>query len=323
MERQILLDSKQLYISCVVPIFNEQDGVENFVTQLATYIKTLTNRYEIILIDDGSRDNTVGVIESKLLNDSHVKLIQFSRNFGKEIALTAGLQHVEGDVALLIDSDFQHPFEVIPTFLTHWAQGYDMAYGVREDRRDESFMKRYFTNIFYKLMDMMSEISIPADAGDFRLLDRKVVEALNQCGEHSRFMKGLYAWVGFKSIAVPYPVRERQTGQSSFRFRKLAGLALTGLISFSDVPLRIWGLIGLAISSVSFIYALCIVFATLFFGKDVPGYATIIVCVLFFGGIQLLSIGMLGEYIARIFREVKQRPTYIIAKTHGIQIEKK
>lgn len=315
--RQQLLTNKQVFISCIVPVHNEAEGISHFVLKLKEKLQTLSQQFEIILIDDGSKDDSSSIIEGLL--DDEVKLIAFSRNFGKENALTAGLQYCQGDVAILVDSDFQHPFDLFDVFLEKWAEGYDMPYGVRKDRSNESRTKRWFAHQFYRLLGLLSEIKVPSDAGDFRLLDRRVIDALNECHEYSRFMKGLYAWVGFKGIAIPYNVQDRFAGTSSWSFFKLFDLALTGIISFSDAPLRIWSLIGAFISSVSFIYAIWIIFKTLLFGVDVPGYATIVVAIMFFGGIQLISVGILGEYIARIFREVKKRPQFIVAKAIGFK----
>jgi polyisoprenyl-phosphate glycosyltransferase len=315
-QRQQLLDDKAFRLSCIVPVHNEEAGIATFVPALIKSLETITPHYEIILIDDGSKDQSRAIIEEQLLS-ANVKLIAFSRNFGKEQAITAGLAHASGDATLIIDADFQHPFHIIPKMLARWTEGYDMAYGVRSTREDETPSKRIFTGLFYKVMGLMSEVKIPPDAGDFRLLDKQVVQAINQCQENSRFMKGLYAWVGYRSIAIPFKPKDRFAGQSSWHFFKLFDLALTGVISFSDFPLRAWSLIGVAISSISLIYALWIVLSTLIFGVDVPGYATIITAVIFFGGIQLLSVGIMGEYIARIFREVKRRPPFIIAKKIG------
>jgi glycosyltransferase involved in cell wall biosynthesis len=249
----------------------------------------------------------------------HIKLLALSRNFGKENALTAGLEHCTGDVAIILDSDFQHPLEMIPVFLKHWGEGYEMVYGVRENRDDESSVKRGFANLFYWLMAKITKIDIPSNAGDFRLLDRKVVDSLNQFQERSRFMKGLYAWVGFKRLAVPFKVQERAAGKSSWGLGRLTELAITGITSFSDIPLRVWGFIGFVISLISLVYAIYIITVTLLFGADLPGFPSIIVALMFFGGIQLLSIGILGEYIARIFSEVKQRPKYIVEQKHGFE----
>ncbi len=313
-ERQLKWQARAVFVSCLVPVMNEEAAVAHFVGELALFLKGFTDCYEIILIDDGSTDRTPEIIKNELLSDK-VKWIQFSRNFGKENALTAGLHHAQGEAVLMIDADFQHPFETIHRFFEYWIQGYDMVYGVRNNRDDEGPIKQRVTRLFYKLIGKMSEVDIPADAGDFRLLGRSVVDALNQYGEQARFMKGLYACVGFKSIGVPYDVEKRTLGKSSFKLRRLFSLALTGIISFSDLPLRVWTLIGILISGISFLYALWIVFVTLYYGVDLPGYATIVVCILFFGGIQLLSIGILGEYIARIFHEVKKRPLYIVKES--------
>jgi glycosyltransferase involved in cell wall biosynthesis len=318
--RKKLLQSQAVVISCIVPVHNEEALIADFIDALRAQLMEITHQSEIIVINDGSCDQTE-VILTQLAIDQKIKLINFSRNFGKEQAIAAGLAHCSGDVGIIIDADFQHPIEVVPTFLEKWAEGFDMVYGLREDRLTDTRIKRFFTKIFYRLLSASTKVPIPPHAGDFRLLDKKVVDALNLCKERTRFTKGLYAWVGFSSIAVPFKVVERPAGKSSYRYRQLADLALTGLISFSDIPLRIWGLVGLLISGLSFVIALYIIFSTLIFGVDVPGYATILVTIIFFGGIQLLSIGFLGEYIARIFHEVKNRPPYIIKKSYGLDVK--
>jgi polyisoprenyl-phosphate glycosyltransferase len=305
-----------LLISCIVPIFNEQAVIENFIRALHEKLLKLSIPFEILVIDDGSSDQTYPLLIA-LSTQFKIKVIRFSRNFGKESALTAGLKHCKGDVTILMDCDFQHPLSLLDTFLEKWTEGYDMVYGVQANRKHETFFKRSFTQLFYRLMRSMTKTDIPPHAGDFRLLDKKVVQALLQLPEKSRFMKGLYAWVGFASFAVPFEAPERSGGKSAWNFSRLTELALTGLTAFSDVPLRIWGLIGLIISTISFAYGLLIIFDTLLYGVDVPGYATIVVAIMFFGGIQLLSIGILGEYIGRIFTEVKNRPNYIIEQQIG------
>lgn len=315
-DRQQAIQDKRVFISCIVPVYNEEGNVAAFFEKLQDALRKLTNHFEIIAIDDGSRDATVEKIVH-LPEEYGVKLLSFSRNFGKETALTAGLDHCSGDVAILMDADFQHPIEVIPEFLALWGQGYDMAYGVRKNRDNESRIKRHFANLFYWLMGKMTHINMPSNAGDFRLLDRKVIDALNQLQERTRFMKGLYAWVGYKVIAVPFNVQDRKAGTSSWRLGKLTELAITGITSFSDIPLRVWGFIGFIVSTIAMVYAVYFLSYTLLHGADLPGFPSIIVAVMFLGGIQLLSIGILGEYIARIFTEVKQRPKYLIARKHG------
>ncbi len=316
LDRQQRLISNNLFISCVVPVYNEETVIDSFLAQLHTQLSQLSNNFEIIVVDDGSRDRTAAKLV-ELLPRHPLKLITLSRNFGKEIALSAGLDHCKGEVVILIDSDFQHPFELIPVFLHQWSEGFDMVYGIRTNRDDESPIKRYFAHVFYALMAKSTHIDIPRNAGDFRLLDRKVVDALNTIEERNRFMKGLYAWVGFKSIGVPFEVKERAGGKSAWKFTRLTELAITGILSFSDLPLRIWSLIGFIISMISFSYALFIILDTMIYGKDIPGFASLFVSIMFFGGVQLLSIGILGEYIARIFNEVKRRPKYIIEEKHG------
>lgn len=317
-ERQQALQNQAVYISCIVPVYNEEALVEPFFKELSDCLKKLASRYEIIVIDDGSHDKTVEKI-TQLPSDYHIKLLGLSRNFGKETALTAGLEHCSGDVAIILDADFQHPIDVIPTFLQQWAEGYEMVYGVRQNRDNESSIKRNLANLFYWLMTKITNIDIPNNAGDFRLLDRKVITAINQFQERSRFMKGLYAWVGFKKVGVPFTVQDRPAGKSSWGLARLTELALTGITSFSDIPLRVWGFIGFVISFISLVYAIYFLTKTLIFGADLPGFPSIIVAVMFLGGVQLLSIGILGEYIARIFTEVKQRPKYIVEKMHGFE----
>ena len=314
--RKQLIADKQVYISCVVPLYNEQDNVIKFIADLDQQLAALSQKYEIIMVDDGSRDSTPE--KALTLTNDHIKLILFSRNFGKENALTAGMEHCSGDVTILIDADFQHPITLLPVFLQHWADGYDMAYGVRKNRDSESFVARFLAQFFYFIVKL-SHVNIPQNAGDFRLLDKKVVDAINSMQERNRFMKGLYAWVGFKTIAVPFDVVKRKAGKTGMNFFDRIELALTGIASFSNMPLRVWSLVGMVISLVAFIYGAYIVFKTLLFGTDIPGYATIVVAIMFFGGIQLLSIGILGEYLARIFTEVKHRPKYIVAKKVGIE----
>ena len=315
-QRQLMLQNKAVFISCIVPVFNEEMVATAFIEQLQATLRELADRFEIIVVDDGSRDHTVAKI-LQLPKTYHVKLLGLSRNFGKEIALTAGLEHSSGDVVIMLDADFQHPVESLISFLQRWAEGYDMVYGMRIDRESETYIKRNFARLFYWLMQKITKINIPNNAGDFRLMDRCIVDALKQFPERTRFMKGLYAWLGFKSIGVPFEVRDRAAGKSSWRFAKLTELAITGITSFSDVPLRVWGFVGFVISLISLIYAIYIITVTLLYGADLPGFPTLVVAIMFLGGIQLLSIGILGEYIARIFTEVKQRPKYLLQIKEG------
>ncbi|VVC75704.1 hypothetical protein AQUSIP_09940 [Aquicella siphonis] len=315
-QREFMLKNKTIFISCVVPVYNEEAVIVSFIESLQAVLSSLTERFEIIIVDDGSRDHTMEKVRS-LPKDFHVKLLGLSRNFGKEVALTAGIEHSGGDVVILMDADFQHPLNLLPVFLHHWAEGYDMVYGVRTHRASESYIKRHLAHLFYWVMQKITKIDIPNNAGDFRLMDRKIIQALNAFPERTRFMKGLYAWVGYQAIGVPFEVMDRAGGKSSWRFSKLTELAITGITSFSDVPLRIWGFVGFIISLLALVYAIYIITVTMIYGADLPGFPTLVVAIMFLGGIQLLSIGILGEYIARIFTEVKQRPKYLLQIKDG------
>jgi glycosyltransferase involved in cell wall biosynthesis len=303
-------------ITCVVPAFNEADGIAAFLNALCRHLAGLTDRYDVIVVDDGSRDGT-GLEVIAASGGLPVRLIGLSRNFGKEAAISAGLEEANGEVVVILDADFQHPFATIDEFIRHWQQGYDMVYGIRSDRRTDPLVRRQLSRMFYRMLSRGASVDIPADAGDFRLLDRKVVAALRDLPESSRFMKGLYTWVGYRSIGIPFVVEERRNGETSFNFPRLFELAVTGLTSFSTFPLRLWVGVGSLISGCSILYALYILGRTLVRGVDVPGWATITVAVTFLGGVQLLSIGILGEYVARIFTEVKRRPNYLVAERHG------
>jgi polyisoprenyl-phosphate glycosyltransferase len=303
-------------ISCIIPAYNESDSLLTTLPLLCDTLTPLAQKLEIIVVDDGSHDMTSATVVA-LRKDYPIKLIQLSRNFGKEYAITAGLDQAKGDVAIIVDADGQHPVSLIADFLNHWQSGYDMVYGIRKHRKDEFFLKRKLTAFFYTLINYKSEIKITPNAGDFRLLDRRVIEAIKTLPERARFMKGLYAWVGFKSKSVFYEPQIRQQGHSHFNLRRYSELALTGLTSFTDLPLRICGILGGLISMCSIFYGLYIALHTLLVGATLPGWATLAVAITFLGGLQLLSIGILGEYISRIFVEVKGRPNYVVAKQVG------
>lgn len=302
-------------LSIVVPAYNESTNLIKFVESLRITVSKITPSFEIIIINDGSRDNTdeIGV---QLAKDPGIRYLSFSRNFGKEAALSAGIDYARGDAVLLIDADFQHPMDKLSEMCDLWQNGYDMVYGVIVDRDNESFLKRFGTRFFYSLMSAGTDVPIPQNAGDFRWLDRKVVDALKTLPERNRFMKGLYAWVGFKSIGLPFVPADRFSGESSFKLTSLIKLALSGITAFSTLPLRLWTFIGGFISLVAISYGIYVVFETLIYGNPVGGWPTITVALMLFSGVQLLSIGILGEYIGRIFDEVKQRPLYLIAKDY-------
>jgi glycosyltransferase involved in cell wall biosynthesis len=300
-------------LSCIVPAFNEANGLSQFLKELHEITHRLCPQVEIILVDDGSEDETP-IIAAGLVHALGLRYIRLSRNFGKEAALTAGIDRAQGDAVLVIDADYQHPLEVLPVMLEHWRQGYDVVYGVRRSRADEGAIKRIGTRLLYNILSADAPVPIPVAAGDFRLLDRKVVEALRRLHERNRFMKGLYAWVGFSSIAVPFDVCKRRHGTSQFPLRKLLRLALDGITAFTNLPLRIWSGFGMAMSISALIYGSWVVVQTLIRGNDVPGWPTIVAGLMFFSGLQLISIGIIGEYLGRVFDEVKGRPIYIVSE---------
>ena len=302
-------------LSVVVPCYNEANHLQEFIAALKSAITPITKNCEILLINDGSKDNTRDVSFS-LVKEGNVRYLEFSRNFGKEAALMAGIDHANGDAVLLIDADFQHPLEKLPEMAALWQSGYEMIYGVIANRQGESITKRLGTSLLYKLLNT-SDIAIPENAGDFRWLDRKVVKALKNLPERNRFMKGLYAWVGFKSIAIPFELRDRPSGQSTFSTGRLIKLGMAGLTSFSAAPLQLWIGIGALISFLALVYGAYVIVDTAVYGNAVSGWPTLTVALMLFSGIQLLSIGILGEYIGRIFTEVKQRPLYVISEDLG------
>lgn len=303
-------------ISVVAPFYNEEPVIGHFFREVTAALQGIGTAWEIVCVDDGSRDHTLDRLLAEARANPAVKIVELSRNFGKESALTAGLESATGDVVVLLDADLQDPPALIGQMLDKWREGYDVVYGVRRSRRSESLPKRATASGFYKVFNALTAVPVPADSGDFRLMDRRVVDRLGELPERTRFMKGLFAWLGFKSAAVTYDRPGREQGQSAWSYWKLWNFALEGVTSFSTMPLRVWTYVGLSVSLLSFIYASFLVFRTLFFGVDVPGYASLMVVILFLGGIQLISLGVIGEYLGRVFIEVKQRPLYIIDRVH-------
>ncbi len=304
-------------LSVVVPAFNEGRNIETLAERLVPVLDDLATSWEIIFVDDGSHDDTLTRIKALAAWDRRVRAVSFSRNFGKEIAIAAGLDHAGGRAVVLMDADLQHPPEVIREFVAKWREGHAVVYGQRIDRAGDGVVRRKLTQGFYRLFAAAGETPLPPGAGDFRLMDRKAVDALRSMGERARFSKGLYAWIGFKSVGVPFEVADRAEGVSKFSFRKLFSFAFDGITSFSTVPLKLWTYVGVTISFFSILSALFFLTRTFVEGVDVPGYASLIVSVMFFSGIQLISLGVLGEYIGRIFAEVKRRPLYIVGESIG------
>ena len=303
-------------ISCVVPAYNEAENLPSLLQLLTVQLRLCAEHWEVLVVDDGSQDMTAAALQPWLLEPG-VRYLRLSRNFGKEVALSAGIDHAKGEVVVLMDADLQHPPAMIPQMLEAWRQGADMVCAARDSRADESWSKRLGTRWFFAIVNASSHVPIPEDAGDFRLMDRRVVDALKSLPERDRFLKGLYAWVGFRNQIVRYTPAVRFAGRSSFSLRRLASLALTGITSFTNLPLRVWSGVGALVALGGMLLALYVVVEHFAAGHPVPGWATIVVSVSFFSGMQLLSIGILGEYVGRIYNEVKQRPLYLIGQESG------
>ena len=304
-------------ISIVVPVFNEEESIPIFVARMIPILESVSPDWEIVFVNDGSRDRTLNAIRTAHAADQRVRALDFSRNFGKEIALCAGLDFARGRAVVPIDVDLQDPPELIPKLVEKWREGYDVVLALRADRSSDTWTKRTTATLFYKLIAMISNITIPPNVGDFRLLDASVVAALHTYRERERFMKGIFASVGYRTTAVPYVRQGRAGGETKFGWLRLLRLAIDGMVSFSVIPLKIWTYIGATASLAAIIYAATIIIRTIFWGIDVPGYASLVVVMLLFSGLILTGLGIQGEYIARIYSEVKARPLYLVRETIG------
>lgn len=304
-------------LSIVAPCFNEQEVLNLFFGRIEDELAKLGLDYEIVCVNDGSRDHTLAVLLAHHQRNPRIKIINLARNFGKETAMSAGLDATTGDMVVPIDVDLQDPPELIGRFVEAWEAGADVAYGVRVDRSADGPLKRFTAQGFYRAFNRLSDVDLPYNAGDFRLMDRRVVEVLRQLPERNRFMKGLFAWVGFRQEAIPYARPERAAGTSSWRYWKLWNFALDGITSFSTAPIRVWSYVGLIAGVLAVGVAGLIVLRTLLFGRDVPGYPSLMVVILMSFGLQMLAIGSLGEYVARIYQEVKGRPLYVVMDRYG------
>ncbi|MCV0395696.1 MAG: glycosyltransferase family 2 protein [Rhizobiaceae bacterium] len=306
-------------VSLIVPVHNEQDGVDAFLETTRRHVDPLAQdgiAFEFIFVNDGSTDGTLLRLLDAQARDPRIRIVDLSRNFGKEAALTAGLDACTADAAIPIDVDLQDPPSVIPLLVERWRQGYEVVLAKRTDRSSDTYFKHASASWFYRLHNMIASSPVPEDVGDFRLIDRAVIDALAQLPERRRFMKGLFAWVGFRSATVEYTREQRCAGASRFSPWRLWNLALEGITSFSTVPLEIWSYVGAGVSLLSFLYGIVIVTKTLILGIDVPGYTSLLASVLFLGGIQILGIGILGQYLGRVYSEIKQRPIYIVRRTY-------
>ena len=308
-------------VSCIVPALNECENLKVLLPALKAVLDSASSEWEIIVIDDGSRDDTADLMEERSAHPGF-RYLQLSRNFGKEAALSAGLEAATGDVVICLDADLQHPPALIPQMLEKWKAGADAVYAVRANRDDESSTKRWGSSLLYFILGHGNKVKIPADAGDFRLMDRQVVDALIQLPERTRFMKGLYAWVGFKTESIEYRPPERLYGESNFSFLRLVRFAIDGITAFSTWPLQALSLIGGSVAFLSFAYGAYLVLEYLIVGNETSGWTTIVTAMLFFSGINLLGLGVIGAYVGRIFDEVKQRPLYLVRKNCGVGMNK-
>ena len=299
-------------ITLLVPVLNEEAALPVFFDRIEPVLATCPCRFELLFIDDGSQDGTAAWLEAAAARDPRIRLLCLTRNFGKEAAMSAGLDHATGDAVIPMDVDLQDPPALIPQFIEKWQQGFAVVYGERSSRRDEGWLRETTARVFYGFFNSLSPVHIPANVGDFRLMDRAVVEVLKRLPEKNRFMKGLFAWAGFPSAGIPYERPERAAGTSKWNYWKLWNFALDGLLSFSTVPLRVWSYLGALIAFGAIAFGTFVFIQTLLFGRDVPGYASLMTALSFLGGIQLISLGVMGEYIGRIFLEVKGRPLYVL-----------
>lgn len=310
-------------ISILIPAYNEQEVLRHLYERLNKLAGETPNYdFEFLFVNDGSRDNTLEMIKQYARADHRIAYINLTRNFGKEIAMIAGLDHVSGDAAVIIDADLQDPPELIPQMITYWEDGYDDVYARRNSRAGESWLKKITSQAFYRTLQKTTNIPIQQDTGDFRLLDRRCVEALRQFRESQRYTKGMFSWIGYKKKEILYDRDPRAAGETKWNYWKLINLAIDGITSFTTAPLRISSVLGVLVSFVAFIYILFLVIRTIFYGSDLAGYPSMMAVILFLGGVQLLSLGVIGEYIGRIFNETKHRPLYLVEEFHESKRQK-
>lgn len=309
-------------ISIVAAFYNEEKSIPAFFAEFAQLVPKLGLRVEFVCVNDGSRDATLEMLRRQLSSTPNMRIVNLARNFGKEAAISAGLAHARGDAVVVIDADLQDPPSLIAEFIAKWHDGYDVVYGVRSSRKVDSLAKRATAHGFYSLFNRLSDMKIPEGAGDFRLMDRRVVDALLAMPERNRFMKGLFSWVGFRQTGVEYVREARVAGESGWNYLRLFNFAIDGLTSFSIAPLRLASLAGVLVSLAGFSYAAFLIIRTVLFGVDVPGYASLMVVMMFLGGVQLLCLGVMGEYLGRLYIEAKGRPVYIVADVISSSVER-
>lgn len=307
-------------ISIVIPVYNEEKVLEELYRRLVKVMDSLNYEFEVIMVDDGSKDNSLRILEDFCQRDKRFKLISFSRNFGHQTAVSAGIDFTSGDAVIVMDADLQDPPEVLPNFIAKWEEGYDVVYAIRTKRK-EGFLKRMAYAAFYRILRYISDIEIPLDSGDFSIMDKKIVDLLKKMPERNRFVRGIRSWLGFRQIGLAYERDPRFAGETKYTFKKLLKLAFDGIVSFSKVPLQFASLMGFIVSAFAIIYGIGTFFQKILTDTTVPGYTTTIIMITFIGGIQLITIGIIGEYIARIYDEVKQRPHYIIKELKGFDVK--
>jgi len=305
---------EKVVLSIVVPVFNEEAVLHETYRRLTAVMEKLKEPYELLFVNDGSKDKSGVILEELAQKDRRVRVVHFARNFGHQAAITAGMDYAQGEAVVVIDADLQDPPEVILEMVAKWREGYEVVYGKRIKREGETFFKRFTASLFYRFLQRMTNVDIPLDTGDFRLLDQKVVEIMRLLREKNRFVRGLVSWVGFRQIALPYVREKRFAGETKYPLRKMLKLAWDGITAFSDKPLKVASYIGFTLSLLSFIYLLVVLIGKLFGQSTVPGWASIVVINLFFNGVILIILGVMGEYIGRIYDEAKNRPLYIVEK---------
>ncbi len=305
-------------ISILIPAYNEEAVLEALYARLGTLANDIKKyTFEFLFVNDGSRDNTLKIIRELAEVDDRVSYVNLSRNFGKEIAMVAGFDHVSGDATVIIDADLQDPPELIPEMIHYWEEGFDDVYAKRRSREGETWFKKWSSKKFYQILEKLSHVPIQKDTGDFRLLDRRAIEALKGMRESERYTKGMFSWIGFYKKEILYDRDPRAAGETKWNYRKLINFAIDGITSFTTAPLRITTYVGFIVSLIAFLYLIFIVFRTVFLGADIAGYPSTLAVILFLGGVQLLSLGIIGEYVGRIFLETKQRPLYLIEEYHN------
>ena len=315
--------TRDTVLSVVVPMYNEEDNIGEFYAQVKAVLGRTGETWEIVCVNDGSRDTTLAQLVALHQRDPRIKVINFSRNFGKEVALTAGMDFASGQAVIPIDADLQDPPELIFELIAQWRTGHDVVNATRRTRQGEGWLKRATARMFYRVLGQMADVQIPHNTGDFRLLSRPAVDALKRLPERTRFMKGLFAWVGFKQATVLYDRHARFAGKTKWNYWRLWNFAIDGITSFSSAPLKVSSYLGLFIALMAFVYALFLVVRTAIYGIDMPGYASLMVVVLFLGGIQLITLGVIGEYLGRVYAETKGRPLYIVRDYYGVEPDAK